>query len=180
VSSIEVSLKYAVGPSGKCTKVIASSRLVTQCNGSGGERSGIRTRLFPIFVHDHKISEPPPRCPSRYFPHLKSPRFRSFAELCTREDPNEFIAELIRRACRLGRCRDKYFWWDRRVIGGGEVGGKRVRRYVGSGLSGGLLLCGCSGGGRGKVCRQERGIKLACVFECAGNILRQSFLRVVS
>ena len=143
VSSIEVSLKYAVGPSGKCTKVIASSRLVTQCNRSRGKRSGIRTRLFHIFVHDHQISESPPRSPSRYFPHLKSPRFRSSAELCAREDPDEFIAEFIRRTCRLGGCRDKHFWWDRRVVGGGEVGGKWVRRYVGSGLSGGLMLCGC-------------------------------------
>lgn len=37
VSSIEVSLKYAVGPSGKCTKVIASLRLVTRWDGSGGK-----------------------------------------------------------------------------------------------------------------------------------------------
>jgi hypothetical protein len=145
VSSIEVSLKYAVGPSGKCTKVIASSQLVTRGNGSGGKSCEIRTRLFRIFVHDHKVSEPPPRSPSRYFPHLKSPRFRPSVELCTREDPNEFIAELICRTCRLGRCRDKYFWWDRRVVRRGEVGCERVRRYVGSGLGGGLLLlCGCS------------------------------------
>jgi hypothetical protein len=36
VSSIELSLKYAVGPSGKCTKVIASSRPVIWYNISGG------------------------------------------------------------------------------------------------------------------------------------------------
>jgi hypothetical protein len=36
VSSIEVSLKYAVGPSGKCTRVIASSRSVIWYNTSGG------------------------------------------------------------------------------------------------------------------------------------------------
>ena len=98
-------------------------------------------------------------------------------ELRPREDPDEFIAKFIRRARRLGRCCDKYLGWDRRVICGGKVGGKRVRRYVSGGLGGRLLLLSSGGSGRGGVRRQERGIKLACVFKCAGDILRQSFLR---
>jgi hypothetical protein len=53
VSSIEVSLKYAVGPSGKCTKVIASSRLIGYSVPEAEvKRAGIRTRLFHVFVHD--------------------------------------------------------------------------------------------------------------------------------
>ena len=141
--------------------------------------NGIRTRLFHIFVYDHKVGKPPPRCPSRYFPHLESPCLRPSVELRAREDSDEFIAKLISRARRLGRRRDKYLGWDRRVVGGGKVGGKRVGRYVGSGLRDGLLLWLCSSGSRrGGIRRQERGIKLARVFECARNIIRQSFLRV--
>lgn len=41
-------------------------------------------------------------------------------------------------------------------------------------------MCSSGSGGRGRVRRQERGIKLACVFKCAGNILRQSFLQNLS
>lgn len=67
-------------------------------------------------------------------------------ELRTGENTNEFIAKLIRRARRLGRCRDKYLGWDRRVVGGGKVGGERVRGYIGSGLSGRLLLLFSSSG----------------------------------
>ena len=139
----------------------------------------IRTGLFHIFVYDHKIGKPPPCRPFRYFPHLESPRFRPSVELRAGEDPDEFIAKLIRRARRFGRRRDKYLWWDRRVVGGGKVRRKRVGRYVGSGLRGGLLLWLCSSGSRrGGIRRQERGIKLARVFECARNIIRQSFLCV--
>ncbi len=43
VSSIEVSLRYAVGPSGKCTKVMASSQLVIRCSSSGSK--GMDTHL---------------------------------------------------------------------------------------------------------------------------------------
>jgi hypothetical protein len=63
-------------------------------------------------------------------------------ELCSREDPDEFIAKLVRRAGRLGRCSYQYFWRDRRVVGGGKIGGEGVRSYVRRGLGSGLLLCG--------------------------------------
>lgn len=102
----------------------------------------IRTRLFRVFVYDHKVGEPPPRRPSRYLPHLESSCLRSSVELGPRKDPDELVAKLIRRARRLGRCRDQYFWRDRRVVGGGKVRGERVRRYICGSLGSRLLLCG--------------------------------------
>ena len=104
--------------------------------------TGIRTRLFRVFVYDHKVGETPPRRPSRYLPHLESSRLRSSVELGPGKDPDKLVAKLIRRACRLGGCRDQYFWRDRRVVGGGKVRGERVRRYICSSLGSGLLLCG--------------------------------------
>ena len=181
-----MSLRYAVGPSGKCTKVIASSRLAIRwCDSGGGDRAEVRTGLLHVFVYDHKVGEPSPRRPPRDLPHLKPPRLRPSVELCPGEDPDEFIAKLIRRARRLGRRRDEHFGRDRRVVGGGKVGGERVGRYVCRGLGGRLLLYSC-GGGRGRVVmggaggrrvgRQERRIKLARIFKRARDILRQSFL----
>lgn len=101
-----------------------------------------RTRLFRVFVYDHKVGEPPPRRPSRYLPHLETSCLRSSVELGPRKDPDELVAKLIRRARRLGRCRDQHFWRDRRVVGGGKVRGERVRRYICGSLGSGLLLCG--------------------------------------
>ena len=83
-----------------------------------------RTRLLHVFVYDHKVGEPSLCRPTRYLPHLESPRLWSSVELCSREDPDEFIAKLVRRASRLGRCRSQHFWRDRRVVGGGEIGGE--------------------------------------------------------
>jgi len=145
VSSIEESLKYAVGPSGKCTKVIASSQSVICCRGSEADTE-IRTRLLHVFVYNQEVGKPSPGRPPRYLPHLEPPRFRSSVELCARKKPNEFVAKLIRRARRLGRCRDQYFWWDRRVVGGGKVGGERIRGYICCGLGSGLLLCDSGSG----------------------------------
>ena len=106
-----------------------------------------RTGLLLVFVHDHKVGEPSPARPTRYLPHLESPRLWSSVELCPREDPDEFIAKLVRRAGRLWRCGYQHFWRDRRVVGGGKIGGEGVGGYVCRGFGSGLLLCG--GGGRG-------------------------------
>lgn len=66
---------------------------------------------------------------------------------------------------------------------------ERVGGYICGSLGSGLLLFSSASGrgwvlslrgARGRVCRQERRIKLARVFECARNVLRESFLRVVS
>jgi len=105
-----------------------------------------RTGLLRVFVHDHKVGEPSLGRPTRYLSHLEPPRLWSSVELCPREDPDEFIAKLIRCAGRLGRCRYQDFWRDRRVVGGGKIGREWVRGYVCRGLGSGLLLCG---GGRG-------------------------------
>lgn len=86
--------------------------------GEGEVSNETRTRLLHVFVYDHQIGEPSPGCPSRYLSHLKSPSFRSSVEFGARENPDEFIAKLIGRARRLWRCRDEYFWWDRRIVGG--------------------------------------------------------------
>jgi len=66
MSSIEVSLKYAVGPSGKCTKVIASSRLVTHYNGSRGKWSGYALGFFEFSFTTTRLVKPEKVVPPLY------------------------------------------------------------------------------------------------------------------
>ncbi len=134
VSSMEVSLKYAVGPVGRCIRVMASARTIR----SGmllSPSTGERTRLFHVLVNDTHMLVPPSSGPSRYPSKLEPLAFLSPYELGTWKHAYDFVAKVVRCLGRFGRGRNEDFRWDRRVVSGRKVISKGVVGDVRRGFS---------------------------------------------
>ena len=117
VSSIDVSLKYAVGPFGRCTTVIASY-VAIRTEGSYGSvgYAWALTRLFGILVHNQEIAITSFRGPARNPTDLKALHFRPPVKFRPGKYSYEFIAKLVRYASCLRGGSDEDFWWTGRVI----------------------------------------------------------------